>query len=260
MIKGFDSARPILGSQARALAGQGMGFAARYLVPVTYSWKRLIRGEAEALTAAGLRIVSVFETGAGRPAGGAAAGEADGSLAFLEAKEIRQPIGSAIYAAVDYDAQAKHFDAIEAYLRAFAKEIPGYKLGVYGSYDVVEEMADRKAAAYFWQTYAWSGGKRSSRATLYQYQNGASLAGASIDLDEATGDIGAWDTRPVIKEDEKGEDVLELSKYQRDTLIAGLEKLIADGTINDKTWVEKAKSGSLTLSELAWLSFILAIN
>jgi len=197
MAKGIDCAIPLTASTAKAIAAAGYAFAARYLVPERYAWKRLTRGEAEAITAAGMQIVSVFETTANRPAGGGAAGIVDGAEALKEAIAIGQPLGTAIYFAVDYDAQPKDYDAIEAYLRAASSAIPGYRVGVYGSYAVIEEMARRGAAKHFWQTYAWSRGRKSARANIWQHQNGVSLAGATVDLNESYGGEGWWNTNPA---------------------------------------------------------------
>ncbi|WP_018750692.1 DUF1906 domain-containing protein [Paenibacillus sanguinis] len=199
MKKGIDCAAPITAANAKKIATAGYTFAARYLVPQRLGWKRLNRAEAEAITAAGMKVISVFETSASRPAGGSAAGQVDGAEAFKEAKLIKQPVGSVIYFAVDYDAQAKDFDKIEAYLKAAASQIPGYKVGVYGSYRVIEEMSKRKAASAFWQTYAWSGGKKSSKANVYQYKNGQSLTGMTVDFNESYGGEGWWDTSEADK-------------------------------------------------------------
>ncbi|MEF2965652.1 DUF1906 domain-containing protein [Paenibacillus sp. M1] len=197
--KGIDCAAPITTANAKKIAAAGYTFAARYLVPQRLGWKRLNRAEAEAITAAGMKVISVFETSASRPAGGSAAGQVDGAEAFKEAKLIKQPVGSVIYFAVDYDAQAKDFDKIEDYLKAAASQIPGYKVGVYGSYRVIEEMAQRKAASAFWQTYAWSAGKKSSKANVYQHKNGQSLAGMTVDFNESYGGEGWWDTNEADK-------------------------------------------------------------
>lgn len=201
MLKGIDCAIPITQDNAKKLAAAGYKFAARYLVPQRLAWKRLNRAEAESLTAAGLQIVSVFETTASRPAGGAAAGKVDGTEAYQEALLIKQPIGTAIYFAVDYDAQPKDYDKIEAYLRAAAEQIKGYTVGVYGSFSVIEEMARRKAAKHFWQTYAWSRGKKSNHANVYQHKNDTKISGINLtlDLNESYGDEGFWNTKPIEK-------------------------------------------------------------
>lgn len=192
--KGIDCAVPLTAEKAKAMATAGMKFVCRYLVPVSMAWKRLTRAEAELITAAGIKVVSVFQRGTNDAAGGAANGTRDGKAAFQEAKLIGQPEGTAIYFAVDYDAQPKDYGAIEAYLRAAAKEIPGYQIGVYGSYAVVEEMAKRGACKHFWQTYAWSKGKLSKAANLYQYKNGQQLAGHTVDYNDGLGNEGWWDT------------------------------------------------------------------
>ncbi|MBO9597916.1 MAG: DUF1906 domain-containing protein [Cohnella sp.] len=196
-IKGIDCAQPIPAATAKAIAAQGYRFAARYLVPAGYAWKRLTRKEAEGITAAGMTIVSVFETTANRPAGGADSGRADGQAALKEASAIGQPEGTAIYFAVDYDAQPKDYDEIEAYLRAATKELGQYRTGIYGSYAVIEEMRRRGAAQHFWQTYAWSRGQKSAYANVWQHKNGVTVAGHPVDLNESYGNEGWWDTESV---------------------------------------------------------------
>lgn len=198
--KGIDCAVPLTAEKAKAMYAAGMRFACRYLVPESMAWKRLTRAEAEAITAAGMKIVSVFQRGQKDAAGGAANGSRDGKAAYQEAKLIGQPEGTAIYFAVDYDAQPKDYDAIEAYLRAAGTAImgnvpaKGYYLGVYGSYAVVEEMSKRIPGIRVWQTYAWSGGKRSAKANIYQYLNGQILAGHTVDFNDGLGNEGWWDT------------------------------------------------------------------
>ncbi|MEJ8546637.1 DUF1906 domain-containing protein [Brevibacillus borstelensis] len=192
--KGIDCAVPLTAEKAKKMSEAGMRFVCRYLVPASMAWKRLTRSEAEAITAAGMRIVSVFQRGTNDAAGGAVNGTRDGKAAFQEAKLIGQPEGTAIYFAVDFDAQPKDYAAIEAYLRAAAKELPGYYVGVYGSYSVIEEMARRGACSHFWQTYAWSKGRLSHAANIYQYKNGQELAGHQVDLNDGLGNEGWWDT------------------------------------------------------------------
>jgi hypothetical protein len=211
--RGVDCAVPLTGATARALAAAGYLFAARYLVPPAYAWKRLTRAEADEITAAGLQIVSVFETTANRPAGGAVNGEADGAAALKEAQLIGQPPGSAIYFACDYDASSKDYDAIEAYLWAAAAEIEEYVIGVYGSYAVVEEMARRIPGIRVWQTYAWSRGKKSAKANIWQYKNDVREAGHPVDLNESYGGEGWWNTSPAKEEPElKKEDAEKIVK------------------------------------------------
>lgn len=194
-MKGIDYTASTTAAEAKALKVAGYGFVCRYLVPASMAWKRLTKAEADILIAAGLYIVSVFEATANRAAKGTPQGTIDGKLALAEAKIVKQPIGSAIYFAVDYDAQAKDYDLIESYLKAAQAQIPDYHVGVYGSYAVCEEMAKR-GIKYIWQTYAWSGGKKSAHTNVYQYKNGVNVCGISCDADESFGNEGFWNLKP----------------------------------------------------------------
>ncbi|TJY40865.1 DUF1906 domain-containing protein [Cohnella pontilimi] len=216
MTSGIDCAMPLTAKSAQALAAHGYRFAARYLVPAGYDWKRLTRAEAEAITAAGMQIVSVFETAARRSAGGALAGHADGALACREAHTVGQPAGSAIYFAVDYDAGPEQYDEIEAYLRAAAAEVPDYRIGVYGSYAVVEQMAKRKVCSHFWQTHAWSRGRKSPFANIHQYKTNVSVDGIAMDLNQSFGQEGWWNTKAAASDN-------RLDKADADALVRILQ-------------------------------------
>lgn len=110
MAKGFDCAAPLSKKLAKQFRDDGYVFACRYLVPS--GWKRLTRTEAAAISAAGLQIVSVFETTASRALGGRTAGLTDGVIAAQTALAVGQPAGSRIYFAVDFDASAKQMDTV----------------------------------------------------------------------------------------------------------------------------------------------------
>ncbi|SDD97010.1 protein of unknown function [Paenibacillus sp. UNCCL117] len=191
MAKGFDCATPLTAALARLFASQGFTFVGRYLAEAG-SWKRLSPEEAQWITEAGMYIVSFFERYANRVREGAGAGAIDGKLALQYAKEVRQPPGSVIYAAVDYDAPARDYGAIAAYLRAFDAEIVGYELGVYGSYSVVKAMHERGITTKLMQTYAWSRGLRYDPISIYQYKNDVTVNGIGIDYNESNGDAGGW--------------------------------------------------------------------
>jgi len=135
----------------------------------------------------------VFETYADRALGGAVAGGIDGALALIVAQELQMPKNAVIYFAVDFDAGDDAMDAIEAYLKAAKSELGDYEIGVYGSFAVIEEMAARGACKGFWQTYAWSQGQKSAHTNVYQYSNDETLAGISVDFDEAESLSGMWD-------------------------------------------------------------------
>ncbi|WP_159887037.1 glycoside hydrolase domain-containing protein [Paenibacillus puerhi] len=191
MAKGFDCAAPLNAATAKLFASQGFTFVGRYLAEAG-SWKGLSPSEAQLIMEAGLYIVSFFERYANRVREGAAAGTADGRLALQYAREVGQPPGSAIYAAVDYDAPPSDFPAIAAYLEAFDAAIVGYELGVYGSYRVVKAMHERGLASKLMQTYAWSRGLKYDPISIYQYKNDVIVNGIGIDYNESNGDAGGW--------------------------------------------------------------------
>lgn len=208
-MKGIDCTAKITPAIAKSLKSSGYKFVCRYLVPDSpiLRWKRLVSDEVKALTDEGMFVVSVFETTANRPKEGFVAGTIDGKKAAFEAALINQPRGSTIYFAVDYDASASDYHLIESYLQAAKVELPDYKIGVYGGYRVIEEMAKRKACDCFWQTYAWSSGLLSKHANIYQNKNGVYVAGIQCDLNDSYGNEGWWnymqdkkDWKEIIKE------------------------------------------------------------
>ena len=193
MALGIDTAARLTAAQARAIKAEGYDFAGRYLVPASQG-KALTKVEAEAITAAGLRLLTVWETTADRTKGGASAGAADGAKALKCAREIAMPTSGVIYFAVDFGAGASDMDAIEAYLRAARGQTGEYEIGVYGSYSVVETMAQRGACTHFWQCVAWSYGKKSPLRNVYQAQWGKTAGGVGVDINEC-GDLdsaGIW--------------------------------------------------------------------
>lgn len=183
MVKGIDTAGRLTRETAEALKAMGYGFAGRYLVPEGYS-KALTRAEAEAICAAGLRLLTVWETTADRVKGGAAAGAVDGARALACARALDMPSDGIIYFAVDYNAASTEMGVIEAYLRAARAQTEQYEIGVYGSYAVIEEMALRDVCRGYWQCVAWSQGKKSPALNVYQAEWGKAAAGISVDINE----------------------------------------------------------------------------
>lgn len=180
MYKGIDCAAPLTEEKAREFKALGYDFAGRYFCPPG-NFKRLNKSEAEAISAAGLKLLCVWETTADRAKGGMAAGAVDGVRAYNQALELGMPNTGIIYFAVDFDAQSGDFDAIEAYLRAARMQTEEFEIGVYGSYSVVEAMHARGVCKGFWQCVAWSGGKVSAHHTVYQAHWSQTIIGHQVD-------------------------------------------------------------------------------
>jgi len=49
----------------------------------------------------------------------------------------------------------------------------------------------------FWQTYAWSRGKRSAYTNIYQNKSDVKKCGVSLHLNESYGGEGIWNTKPA---------------------------------------------------------------
>lgn len=229
--KGIDCSTRVTAAVAKKFKADGVSFIGRYVTPG--SWKSVTKEEAETIIAAGLQILSVFERTTDRTTGGAANGTDDGKRAYAHARAIGQPIGTAIYFAVDYDAPASQHNNIEAYLRAAAKEIPGYKIGVYGSFSVIEAMAIRGAASYFWQTLAWSRGLLSARANVYQKQIDVGANGINVDWNDQYSDAGLWGAavQPPAKEEPKvPKDITKVSDWAAEAWDTMTKNGYVDGT------------------------------
>lgn len=194
-MKGLDysSGRP----NPKAVKKAGYGFVCRYLFAPAPGGKGITRAEASTLRTEGLGIVAIYEEYAGRAREGLASGVADGRIALAFARAIGFPETKPIYFAVDFNATTANMPVIDLYLKGVASVIGLSRTGVYGSCSVVEHCHAVSSARWFWQTYAWSGGKVSPHAHFLQYLNGQVVAGASVDLNESRQlDFGAW--MPVV--------------------------------------------------------------
>lgn len=201
-MKGIDTPNRITPDIAAKITDD---FVCLYLMPeyVDYlkksmAWKRMLRSDAEALTAAGKWILSVFESTERRALSGRDGGKYDGRMVLKEAQDKKQPPSSAICFAVDYDAPESDFGIIFDYLIGAQAELLEYKVGCYGHYELIEYLG-RRGVYPLWQTYAWSHNKLSRYANVYQYKNGTNLYGLSCDSNYSYGGEGFWNLDGVLK-------------------------------------------------------------
>lgn len=174
-----------------ALSQAGATFAARY--HSNDKSKNLRPDEARALLAAGIDVVSVWETTADRMLAGYSAGVIDAHLAAAEQHACGAPPDAPIYFAADFDATPAQQAPIDAYLSGAASVIGKKRTGIYGGFYVVKRALDAGVCHYGWQTYAWSGGQWEDRAQLQQFHNGVRINKVSCDLNRATAaDFGQW--------------------------------------------------------------------
>lgn len=188
MAKGFDCATKLNVASARRLYNERYQFAARYL---GNSWKSFNKAEAAAIQNVGLKLISIFQKSANHASYFKRSnGVADAKLAMQWAKDVGQPKGSAIYFAVDFNAQSSHIKSILEYVDGVVDTMKDYKVGLYGNYTVMQAVKGK--VDYYWQTYAWSSGKVADHIHMHQYHNDTIIAGVAIDKNNVIKSPGHW--------------------------------------------------------------------
>src|SRR6266568_5124398 len=160
--------------------------------------KCLTPGEAKALSAAGISIVSNWEWDGLTPLTGYDAGVWEAQEANKIHLACGGPASRPIYFSVDTDASGEQ---VAPYFQGVAKAIGLPRTGAYGSYRLLKYLFDNNLITWGWQTYAWSGilvngqwvTQWEPRAHIQQYQNGVSMSGHSVDYNRSIkSDYGQW--------------------------------------------------------------------
>lgn len=157
------------------------------------------RSEVDAIRAAGLVFVAVWQRGADRALLGREAGVADA----LDARAYCAMLGAGatdpVYFAVDVDVtSAAALAAVLEYFEGAASVLGWDRVGPYGEADVIDYLAARTPMRLYWQTASWSGGRLSAHATLYQYRVDTPTApvrllGRAVDFNRSVqGYYGQW--------------------------------------------------------------------
>jgi hypothetical protein len=209
MLKtGFDCFAPVSAATLVRAKAHGYSFVARYYGSPGSS-KLLLPAEARRITDAGLRIFSVFERTSGRPLEGAAAGQADATLAMVQARAAGQPEGSTICFAVDQDIDmSANGDALYAYFDAARSALGGrYRVGGYGGGDVLGYLLNENLISVAWLAGAmgWRGSRAFDASRKWHLKQGATVSGGDLGIDYDPNvavdldTIGAWslDVVPV---------------------------------------------------------------
>lgn len=190
MTEGVDyaGARP----PALCLKAAGKHFAGRYFGPGG-KWKHATCTEVSALRVAGVAVVALAEGDKYDPRDGEPRGRAHAIAADAAVRAAGMGYDIPIYFAVDWDAQPSEFRVIAHYLYGVAATIGRERTGIYGGYDVIKWAADTRNAQWFFQTYAWSGGKWFAGNHIEQYRNRQTVCGGEVDLCRSRKvDFGQW--------------------------------------------------------------------
>lgn len=179
----YSVSRPSLS----ALKAAGKTFVVRYLAKLPNA-KVLTKAELAALHAAGFGVVFNWEQAAGDMGKGRTTGRAHATEALKQMNALGVGTAIPVYFSCDFDVTTTaQLSAVKEYLRGCAEVLGVKRVGVYGQYAVINACLPTYAT-WGWQTYAWSGGKVSSEAHLYQYNNNESIGGGSVDLDRSLKD------------------------------------------------------------------------
>jgi glycoside hydrolase-like protein len=183
------------------LRARGVTAVGRYYRVVHPEW-RLTATEAQKLSAAGIKLFTVYEDVGHNLTLTAAQGKIDGQNALDQATEVGQPAGTPIYFALEGLPNGyvnSDLPAIRKYFTGVRQAIgTKYQLGVYSNGLVCETLLDEGVCAYTWlsASKAFAGTRdfyRSGRWNLAQTtpldQN---WNGLSVDVDEAKGDFGEF--------------------------------------------------------------------
>lgn len=211
----FDT-RPYLSCISKASwKDKPIAFAVRYYSG--YPPKDLSRGEAEALTKAGIRCVTVWERFA-KEANGDARGREHGYKAFVQAIKCGQPTETPIYFAIDYEPSIaerpgvlKYFEGVRAGLekaQSDPKVNPGglrYQIGIYGNRISLDLCKKQGIVTWFWQSCSQltAGGTNQFRwpgVAMHQvacekplcHGCGSAKCEAKVDWNESEGHEGGW--------------------------------------------------------------------
>jgi Domain of unknown function (DUF1906)/Bacterial SH3 domain len=183
-------------SKAAALRAAGYDTIIRYYSMST--WKRLGAPEAQTLSRAGLRLVSVYQDRQNQPSDfSLTKGQLAAHNAFTYAQSvIFQPEGSAIYFSADFDPTADvvtnqivpFFRGIRETLLAANGNTMPYRIGIYGSGRTCRMLLDANLAELAWLAQStgfadYQAFLASGRWNLSQHMP-ASVAGLDCDPDD----------------------------------------------------------------------------
>lgn len=173
----YSSARP----SPLCLWSNGKRFVARYFGPGS-SGKHATAVEVRAHLAVGLSVVALAEGFERDPLSGVDMGKRHATSAANAMHQAGIPSDRPVYFAVDFDASVAQLHVVQQYLSGCATEIGWQRVGVYAGYNQIKWIAANNPVGWFFQTYAWSGGKWFFGNNMEQYRNGVTVCGGRVDL------------------------------------------------------------------------------
>lgn len=194
MSKGLDTTQNCT-PHITAIKAAGYSFVCRY---ASHSaWKNLSPDEAEALSRAGIEIVTVWEVSDKAEYLTRAQGLLDGAASFAFGQHVGQPFVAPMYYAIDMDvnpqATVPYFDGVRTSLQRhgqIGKDV--YNVRSYGSGAVCKYLKELGLTSGGWlaQSAGWQGFDWPD----WDIKQGpaATIAGMNADSDESNGNGGGW--------------------------------------------------------------------
>jgi peptidoglycan hydrolase-like protein with peptidoglycan-binding domain len=167
---------------AAAIKAAGRSFVCRYLGPARFGGKGMTAAEMNDYLNNGIAVVLNFES-SGTNTTSFANGAADATFAQAQAVLLGHP-DAVIYFSND----KQDITGLVDYMHGVASVIGLDRTGLYAGLAGIQAVQAAGAARWFWQTYAWSGGKVAPGVHIYQYRNGQTINGASVDFDRSLQD------------------------------------------------------------------------
>ena len=201
LLKGFDANRDC-GRLIDKIRAGNVDFVARYYSHSTA--KNLSFSEARLLSAAGIKLVAVWEAQGDKAASFShASGVDDATSAYNLATALGQPSGTPIYFAVDFDAEQQivagaihdYFQGVADGFASISRGNPAYGVGVYGSGLVCSWLKGRNLVTHTWlsQSMGWTGSRAFHDWNILQHLEADPFdLGFTVDPDDARPDYGGF--------------------------------------------------------------------
>ncbi|MCJ0904638.1 DUF1906 domain-containing protein [Rhodococcus sp. ARC_M6] len=187
---------------AHAIRAGGYAGAIRYVSDrrPDANWmvgKPVRANEVNALTAAGLQVVSCYQLGKGATADWREkfeGGRRHAARGLQLHREAGGPAGVPIYASIDDNPSPwETANLVRPYLEGWASVIGNQNLGIYGNTKVIDAMIGAGVGTWFWQ-HNWGSTGVHPRAHLHQFEiDKRSVDGVGVDLNAILAvNYGQW--------------------------------------------------------------------
>jgi len=156
----YSYARP----PAARLKQLGYSTVVRY-ISATTSTKSVSFNEVQAIRAAGLNLLLVWEMHATDALGGSPVGATSGAAALKILRGLGYPEDVPVLVAVDQDITTKTVAVAVAYLAGFARAVAPYPIGVYGDADILLAYGNFSQLGWLPNATAWSSVNKAAAIT-----------------------------------------------------------------------------------------------